>query len=133
MFREFFGRGSGSPGSREVLIWHCRPLLVIDQDGLIAFAGDADVEFTREVGDAVRGHAKSEVASPEGWFPEMDVLSEIVPPNDFRLGRRDGKIVFGRDAEGFEFTWYIDGQATQMLRDLDSPQEEPEVEVSPEA
>ncbi len=106
----------------ESQIWDCDPLVIVDSDEKVAFAGRCKMEFSPSDGREeqgrlcvlnvlVEGRQLSMVA--EGRLLEDESPLPQLPPFAMRL--RAGRTYWGEDEEGSEFTWYVNGDAERYL------------------
>ena len=101
-----------------VQVWDCDPLVVVDDDGSLAFSGRCDVEFSPGPENGVSGRAEAQ-RSREGWTPTLNVVSRIDDPViDMRMGQRGGFTLRGADDEGYGFRWYVNRAAVRYLTEL---------------
>jgi hypothetical protein len=107
-------------------LWDCDPLVVVDENDEIAFAARARVEC-RPLSNG-RFHLTSENGRDD-WLPKLVEAERFVPLNVLQTesmigydlmtrGRRRGAAFRGKDAEGLEFTWYINDAADQYVSEL---------------
>ena len=106
--------------------WDCDPLVVVDEEEQIAFAGRASIEcrpLERGRYHLISDHGR------DGWTPELVEAERYVPSSIIQTdsmigydlmtrGRRRGAAFRGRDKEGLEFTWYINDAADQYVAEL---------------
>ena len=55
------------PSADAEQVWHCNPLAIVDDEGVIAFAGQVDVEFKPELRADRIGFAKMLGVTHDGW------------------------------------------------------------------
>ncbi len=114
----------------ETQIWHCDPLVVVDDDGVLAYSERTRVEFEPTGQPEPLGQAKVLDHPRDGWLPTMTVLSRLVlapmPIYIARRGWRDGITLRGYDEEGFWFTWNVNGAADEYLVNQSRPDPEAE-------
>lgn len=101
-----------------IQVWHCDPLVIVDDEGQVAFAGPAEVEYHPLDGAESIGSAAVTTPTSDGWAPRLKVTSRAdrfdrVP--DVRLGMRSGFTLYGEDEEGIGFAWHVDGAADLFL------------------
>ncbi len=93
--------------------WECRPLLVRSvDDGTISFHGNTDVQVAPHADGTADLVADGD---RDGWHPSLlNAKVEYVPASTGWLGKdlhRTGLRCHGADAEGYLFTWHINGAA----------------------
>lgn len=101
-------------------ILHCDPLVVEHPTDGIVYCHNTDVDFLPDPNDVRVGRVTARVAQ-DGWLPDLTIQHRVDMPvnGDPRFRDRGGATLFGIDAEGYEFTWYIGTAADQALIDKD--------------
>ncbi len=108
--------------------WDCRPLVVVSlTDSVVAFQGNTPVQVTPHSDGTADLVADGD---RDGWHPSLvNAKVQFVRATGVLYGRlplvrMDGPLhpaglrCRGRDAEGFEFTWHINGAADEVARQL---------------
>ena len=95
--------------------WLCRPLLVMDDEGEVAFLGNTMVKV--EPLSGVRANLIAD-GQRDGWRPSLNnaAVELILPKGTTVIAGRPGNFrggihCKGNDVEGNEFDWYINGAA----------------------
>lgn len=91
--------------------WFCDPLVIVDDEGEIAFAKVVEVEFTPSREPTTLGKVVAMATTAEGWTPSMIVEARLGAPGNFLTARRFGFVLVGHDEEGLSFEWYVGGVA----------------------
>jgi hypothetical protein len=112
-----------SPDPLDPQIWDCKPLVVVDDEDVVAYAGHTRVEvkplpdgrFDLDAEDEREGWAPRLVAAERVVLPEMVQVESLVETETYWRGKRRGAAFQGKDDEGIEFTWYIGGAADVYL------------------
>lgn len=98
------------------LIWHCDPLLIVDEAGEVVFKGSTDVVFTPSVDSGrVLGTAECQQTMLFGWAPFLHVTDRFEDlPVSLNGGSRQGLTLYGSDDEEIQYAWYINGAADRF-------------------
>jgi|GEM_PF-2638988 len=107
--------------------WVCKPLVIIDDEGDVAYQGEASIIYTPVRSELQKAYLMANFVTEDGWRPTMHAV----------LARRKGLIAKdfehnwnfrGYDEEGMPFTWLT---GTEALDEL-VRREDHLVEIDPE-
>ncbi len=129
-----------APDPLAAQIWNCDPLVVVDEDDVVAFAGRTRIEC-QPLADG-RFNLSSENGR-DGWLPELVEAERIATPEMVQLeamaeydvltrGKRRGAAFLGKDPDGNEFTWYINSAADAYLTGHSEAEENEEPPADPD-
>lgn len=103
----------------EVEIWECEPLVIEGSGGEILFAGRCRIEFAPDSPERFSGTA----VAPDLLIGDREVrmtVDEVLPSPPSPVmsifyGKREGRTLYGHDAEGNSFTWYVNSDADRAI------------------
>jgi len=107
-----------NPGPTDPILWHCKPLLVLDGTGKAVFhAHEIDVEFKPDGRTGQSGVARIIDCAEKLPVPELAVSKMTIRDVRDRYpspgGGREGVILHGR-YHGKVYDWFTDGEADDM-------------------
>ncbi len=100
----------------DVQVWHCNPLVVVNDKGTILYGRATRVEFTPfEENEKVVGHAVAMTEGDDGVRPEVSIAMRQYIDNPLEFGRRQGIILTGTNATGSAVRWLINGAVDRFM------------------
>ena len=107
--------------------WFCEPLAIIDDEGVVAFSGDAVIGVASHSNEFRWGTAFARFVTEDGWRPCLHIVEATEEFHQFRRVSL-GWTFAGYDTDGAAFVWLTGEVATDELtrRQLSPNWNEPE-------